>query len=142
MYLNWKKSLSPVRTETSLTDFSPPERIRDLERGNVSILTFKERDGKIDLRALLARLGKMSMTSVLVEGGAGIVGSMIRDRLVDKFYIFLAPKLLGGGDGLPMASGPGPRFMDKCLNLKEIKVRRFDGDVLIEGYPESTYHGE
>jgi diaminohydroxyphosphoribosylaminopyrimidine deaminase/5-amino-6-(5-phosphoribosylamino)uracil reductase len=124
------------KTIIAVSRLVPTEMMRDLEKENVSILTCKEKDGRIDLRDLLALLGKMSITSVLVEGGAGIVGSMIRDRLVDKFYIFHAPKLLGGSDGLPMASGPGPRFMDGCLNMKEVKVRRFDGDVLIEGYPE------
>jgi diaminohydroxyphosphoribosylaminopyrimidine deaminase/5-amino-6-(5-phosphoribosylamino)uracil reductase len=59
---------------------------------------------------------------------------MIRDRLIDKFYIFKAPKVLGGQDGMPMASGSGARKMDDALRLKDIKVRRFGDDVLIEGY--------
>ena len=54
----------------------------------------------------------------------------------DKFYIFTAPKILGGDDGIPMASGPGPQMMDGSLKLKDIKVKRFGDDVLIRGYPD------
>ena len=81
-------------------------------------------------------LGKKSITSVLLEGGATLMGAMIRERLVDKFCIFKAPKILGGGDGRPMALGPGPTRMDQSVPLKDVRVRRFGEDLLITGYPE------
>ncbi len=112
----------------------PGERVRRFEGKGISTLRCPTKEGRIDLEALLDLLGGMEMTSVLVEGGAGIMGSMIRDRLIDKFYIFKAPKVLGGQDGMPMASGSGPRKMDDALRLKDVKVRRFGDDVLIEGY--------
>jgi diaminohydroxyphosphoribosylaminopyrimidine deaminase/5-amino-6-(5-phosphoribosylamino)uracil reductase len=55
---------------------------------------------------------------------------------VDKFYLFKAPRLLGGGDGIPMASGPGPRMMKECVFLKDIRVKRFGDDILVVGYPD------
>ncbi len=91
--------------------------------------------GEIDLTALLEKLGKMGITSVLVEGGAMILGAMLRAHLVDKCYVFIAPKILGGGDGIPMAAGPGPETMEESLKLQHVKVRRFGDDVLIQGYP-------
>jgi diaminohydroxyphosphoribosylaminopyrimidine deaminase/5-amino-6-(5-phosphoribosylamino)uracil reductase len=81
-------------------------------------------------------LGGMDITSILVEGGSTLIGSMIREGLVDKFYIFKAPKILGGNDGIPMASGPGPRKMNDCLRLRDMKVRRFGDDILVRAYPE------
>lgn len=111
------------------------KRLESIESEGVSIIRCPVKKGLIDLKALFHRLGEMSLNSVLVEGGSGITGSLIRDRLVDKFYIFKAPKILGGEDGLPMASGRGAKRMDECLNLKEIKVRRFKEDILIAGYP-------
>ncbi len=112
------------------------EQVTGLKNDGVIPLICPVRDGRIDLGALLAGLGKMSITSVLVEGGATLMGSLIREGLVDKFYIFKAPKLLGGGDGIPMASGPGPGTMDQCLNLKDLRVRRFGDDLLFRGYPD------
>lgn len=104
----------------------------------VSTLVCPTRSGRIDLDALMAKLGEMSITSLLVEGGASITGSMLRERLIDKFYIFMAPKLLAGDDGIPMATGPGAEKMDESMILKEIKTRRFGDDILMRGYP--VYH--
>jgi len=63
------------------------------------------------------------------------MGAMIRERLVDKFCIFKAPKILGGSDGRPMAIGPGPSRMDQSIGLKDIQIKRFGEDLLITGYP-------
>jgi diaminohydroxyphosphoribosylaminopyrimidine deaminase/5-amino-6-(5-phosphoribosylamino)uracil reductase len=112
----------------------PGDRQR-FQGNGVSILACPVRAGKIDLKALMRRLGEMSIMSVLLEGGAAITGSMLREKLIDKFYIFKAPRLLGGDDGIPMAAGPGPERMDDSLVLKEIRVRRFGDDTLITGYP-------
>ena len=64
------------------------------------------------------------------------MGSMLRAKLIDKFLIFKAPKLLGGGDGIPMAAGKGPRRMDKSIGLKDVTVKKYGEDILISGYPE------
>ena len=109
--------------------------LRSFRETGVSTVTCPVREGKIDLEALMKQLGKMSVMSVLVEGGAALTGSMIRGRLIDKFYLFKAPRLLGGDDGIPMAVGPGPKKMEDSMVLKEIRVRRFGDDTLIRGYP-------
>jgi diaminohydroxyphosphoribosylaminopyrimidine deaminase/5-amino-6-(5-phosphoribosylamino)uracil reductase len=64
------------------------------------------------------------------------MGSLIRKNLVDKFYLFFAPKILGGGDGVPLAHGKGPKQIDDCLGLEEVRVRRFGDDLLVQGYPK------
>jgi diaminohydroxyphosphoribosylaminopyrimidine deaminase / 5-amino-6-(5-phosphoribosylamino)uracil reductase len=111
----------------------PAERLRRIEREGISILICPTKQDRIDLGVLLDLLGGRGMTSVLVEGGSAIMGSLISEGLIDKFYIFKAPKILGGNDGMPMASGSGPQKMDAALRLNDIKVRRFGDDVLIEG---------
>lgn len=110
-------------------------KVDALRRPGVSFIFSRTRRGKIDLGRVLDILAEKQITSLLVEGGASLAGSMIRERLVDKFYIFMAPKVLGGGDGVPLAAGKGARRMDRCVALRDIRVRRFDEDILIEGYP-------
>lgn len=110
--------------------------LKRVQREGVSIVTCPRKDGRIDLGALMDILGERSVMTLLVEGGASIIGSMLRERLIDKFYIFTAPKILGGNDGISMASGPGPKRIDDCLNLKAIEVKRFGGDRLTVGYPD------
>jgi diaminohydroxyphosphoribosylaminopyrimidine deaminase/5-amino-6-(5-phosphoribosylamino)uracil reductase len=111
-------------------------RLKKLHGKKVTFLMCPEKEGRIDLRALMGILGKRSIASVLLEGGATLMGAMIRERLVDKFCIFKAPKILGGSDGRPMALGKGPSRMDQSIVLKDTRIRRFGEDVLITGYPE------
>jgi len=132
------KIVTQRSTADTLIVIGQNERTGDREAfqtQGVSILVCPAKGGRIDLSALMTRLGEMSVSSLLVEGGAAITGTMLRERLIDKFYIFVAPKLLGGDDGIPMAAGPGPKTMDASLVLKEIKVKRFGDDTLIRGYP-------
>jgi len=109
------------------------KKIEDL---GARVVNCQIRNGRIDLADLLDELAKMSMSSVLVEGGATLFGSIIREELVDKYYMFLAPKILGGDNGVPFARGPGSDSIENCVLLKDLMVRRFDDDIMIEAYPQ------
>lgn len=112
---------------------SKRKKIEDL---GAQVISCQIRNGRIDLADLLDQLAKMSISSILVEGGATLFGAMIREELVDKYYIFLAPKILGGDNGVPFARGPGCDSIDNCVLLKDVMVRRFDDDIMIEAYPQ------
>jgi diaminohydroxyphosphoribosylaminopyrimidine deaminase / 5-amino-6-(5-phosphoribosylamino)uracil reductase len=115
-------------------DKAPRARLRAFEKNGVSIMTCHTKHNRIDLTALMDALGKMSIVTLLVEGGSELMGSLMREKLIDKFYFFMAPKVLGGDDGIPMASGKGPIKMDESVGLKDVEVRRFGDDTLISGY--------
>ena len=121
-------------------DKVPSSDLKRIERNGVSPVVCPTRDGRLDLAALMDILGKMSVTSLLVEGGATLMGSMIRERLVDKFYIFKAPMMIAGDDGVPMSRGPGAEMVSESLMMKDIAVRRFGGDILVVGYPDYERH--
>jgi diaminohydroxyphosphoribosylaminopyrimidine deaminase/5-amino-6-(5-phosphoribosylamino)uracil reductase len=128
-----------LRSGTTLLAVGPQvkgEETKILREKGVSVLNCPVKAGKIDLDALMDILGGLDVASLLVEGGASIAGSLLRERLVDKFYIFVAPKILGGEDGVPMAAGPGSERMEECLRLKNIQMRRFGDDILLVGYPQ------
>lgn len=126
---------SDSETIVVVGDSVPDESWRDLDMHGVSVLPCPLKDKQIDLDALMDILGNMSITSILLEGGSGVMGSMMRAELIDKFYIFKAPKILGGNDGIPMAGGAGPTKMDESLSLRNIELERIGDDVLIIGYP-------
>lgn len=128
----------PHGSETliAVSEDVPSRRIERLKTKGISFLVCPKKEGRIDLIALMDMLGKRSITSVLLEGGATLMGAMIREKLVDKFCIFKAPKILGGSDGRPMALGQGPSKMDQSIPLKDIRIKRFGDDLLITGYPE------
>jgi len=100
----------------------------------VKIIDATLKDGRIDLNPLMDRLGEMGITSLLIEGGAKVAASALQAKIVDKINFFYAPKILAGDDGVPMCSGAGPELMAASIPVKDIRVRQFDSDILIEGY--------
>jgi diaminohydroxyphosphoribosylaminopyrimidine deaminase / 5-amino-6-(5-phosphoribosylamino)uracil reductase len=91
-------------------------------------------EGPGSLRRVLRDLARGGIKSVLIEGGGKIAASALRDRVVDRVALFLAPKLLGG-DGLPMIAGLGLKRMGEALVLRDVKVQALAPDWLIEGRP-------
>ncbi|NOY23122.1 MAG: bifunctional diaminohydroxyphosphoribosylaminopyrimidine deaminase/5-amino-6-(5-phosphoribosylamino)uracil reductase RibD [Acidobacteria bacterium] len=66
------------------------------------------------LTPLLKSFATMGLTSLLVEGGAGIFGAFTEQRLVDEFLIYVAPVILG--DGIPLFRMRG-RTMAEAIRL-------------------------
>lgn len=92
--------------------------------------------GRLDLPAVLDLLGRLKVTGVLVEGGGQVLASFLAAGLVDRMHLFLAPKFLGGDDGVPLFSGAGPEKMAGCTRLSGVSVRRLGEDILVTGRPE------
>ena len=112
-------------------DFAKVDRLKKLD---VNVMCMSLENSSVDFYRLMVSLGAKNITSLLIEGGGGIIGSAIQTGIVDKVLFFFAPKILGGDDGVPICRGAGPAAMQDCLDLKSIQTRRFDDDVLIEGY--------
>jgi diaminohydroxyphosphoribosylaminopyrimidine deaminase / 5-amino-6-(5-phosphoribosylamino)uracil reductase len=102
----------------------------------VTVLRCGAREGRVDLDDLLARLGALGLTHLLVEGGAEVHAAFLEARLVDRVIVHLAPKLLGGGKA--WLDGVGPARMADALALTGISVRRLGDDLAIEGRPAAA----
>jgi len=98
------------------------------------ILETKEKDGQISLRDMMKKLAHRQISSVLVEGGGTLVGSLFDEGLVDKVMFFISPKVIGGKDSLGSVMGKGAVRIDKAIKLKNISFKRLGEDFLIEGY--------
>jgi diaminohydroxyphosphoribosylaminopyrimidine deaminase/5-amino-6-(5-phosphoribosylamino)uracil reductase len=112
----------------------PQGKKRRLEKQGVSFLTVPLSAGRIDLDRLMPLMGAAKITSLLIEGGGGVIASAFRDRIVDKVIFFFAPKILGGDDGIPICRGPGPERMAECLKVKNMKAHNIGEDLVVEGY--------
>ena len=115
-----------------------PNRRRELERRRVQVCATPG-DGRPDLRAVLRELGKREITSVLLEAGAELNGAALESGVVDKVFLYYAPKILGGRDSLPMAAGRGIRSMSDALQVRRIRHYDFGPDFGIEGYLRDVY---
>ena len=88
----------------------------------------------IDLGELLRLLGKREVTSVLVEGGSGLFGSLFDRGLVDKVLAFISPIVIGGDGAKSAVGGNGVNTVAEALRLNRVKMIEFGDDILISGY--------
>ena len=98
-------------------------------------------DGRPDLRRIMQRLGEMEITSVLIEGGALVNWTALASGVVDKVFLYYAPKILAGTGSVPFASGAGFRRMSEAAHIKMLTVHRFGEDFAVEGYLRDPYEG-
>jgi diaminohydroxyphosphoribosylaminopyrimidine deaminase/5-amino-6-(5-phosphoribosylamino)uracil reductase len=90
-------------------------------------------DGRPDLTMVFRRLGELDITSVLVEGGAMVNWACLRADVIDKIWLFYAPKLLGGDGAVPFLSS-GHSQMSDATRVKNVALHRFGDDFAVEGY--------
>lgn len=105
-----------------------------IEKKGAKVIELPLKEGLIDFEQLIAYLGKIGITSLLIEGGSRVHGSAFKAGIVDKIYFFYGPKILGGDDGSPVCKGTGPALMRDAISVSNIKVRQFGDDVMVEGY--------
>src|SRR5512136_472792 len=74
---------SPSKAIIAATELASREKIEKLEERGVRILILDSREGRVDLKACLSKLGEMGITSLLVEGGSHINGSLLDEGLFD-----------------------------------------------------------
>ena len=90
-------------------------------------------DTALSLDAVLVELGRRRFTNVLVEGGAGLLGTVL-DGAADEFHIFIAPKLIGGNAALSPIGGIGSAVLADALALKRVTFVASGEDIYVHGF--------
>ena len=116
------------------TEKAGKDRIAEVKRTGAQVLICPEKDDMVDLPFLFARLGRMDIDGVLLEGGSTLAYSALREGLVDKVIAFVAPKILGGASAPSPVGGAGIAAMEDALCLYKMNVRKAGGDLMVEGY--------
>jgi diaminohydroxyphosphoribosylaminopyrimidine deaminase / 5-amino-6-(5-phosphoribosylamino)uracil reductase len=86
------------------------------------------------MEELLEFLGKREVTSVLVEGGGTLIGSLFDSGLVDKVVAFIAPMVIGGHNAILAVSGEGVERIGDAARLERVSIEKFGDDVMVSGY--------
>ncbi len=112
---------------------APGARRRRLQRAGALVLDVPGRGGRVGVGDLLRELGRRGITKVLVEGGSQVLGALLDARLADRLVLFVAGRVLGGGDALPVFGGKGVARLRDAARIKEMTVRPVGPDFQIEG---------
>jgi diaminohydroxyphosphoribosylaminopyrimidine deaminase/5-amino-6-(5-phosphoribosylamino)uracil reductase len=77
-----------------------PKDIERLKQLGADVKCLPNAAGKVDLAALLSDLGQRQVNELHIEAGSALNGSWLTAQLVDELLIYLAPKMLGAGQGM------------------------------------------
>jgi diaminohydroxyphosphoribosylaminopyrimidine deaminase/5-amino-6-(5-phosphoribosylamino)uracil reductase len=123
-----------ARVIVATTRAALPLRERRLQLSGAEVWRMPARGGRVDLQALARRLAAEEVTSVLVEGGPTVHGSMIEAGLADELQLFLAPSVLGGHGrrtAPSWAAGQGADRLAEAWKMRFVADPRRLGDDLL-----------
>ncbi len=95
-------------------------------------------DGRPDLNEVMRHLAEREITSVLIEGGATINWSALSSGVVDKLFLYYAPKILGEGS-VPFAANQGAGTHHGMIQARHIQLHQFGEDFAVEAYIHDPY---
>ncbi|MFC1952738.1 bifunctional diaminohydroxyphosphoribosylaminopyrimidine deaminase/5-amino-6-(5-phosphoribosylamino)uracil reductase RibD [Chloroflexota bacterium] len=110
------------------------EKKNEYSLGEIELLELPSEKGQIELDSLLKALGERKITSVLVEGGGILLGSLFDGGLVDKVIAFITPIIIGGSDAKTAVAGKGVDTVTNSLKLERVKTETFGDDLMVRGY--------
>lgn len=126
---NLKKGTKTILATTSKAD---RKRIRQFEKKGVEILSLREnRAHRVDLKNLLKKLGERNINSLLVEGGAEIITSFLKEKLADRIIVVIAPLIMG--QGLRSVKDLGIKKIEDLISFSSLKLYNLEKDLILNG---------
>ncbi|RJR22490.1 MAG: bifunctional diaminohydroxyphosphoribosylaminopyrimidine deaminase/5-amino-6-(5-phosphoribosylamino)uracil reductase RibD [Nitrospiraceae bacterium] len=122
------------KTLIATTKKADKRKLNSLLKKGIRVLLIKTKSGRVDLNCLMDELGRLDITTVMIEGGSSVAASALADRIVDKAMFFTAPKIIGGVNAIPSVGGKSPALLSEAIMLKDVQVTLLGDDMLIEGY--------
>ncbi len=111
-----------------------PERMSALQAAGARVYRCAQREGRVDLTALLSELARRGINEVLLETGATLAGAMLAEGLVDEIVLYQAPHLMGDA-GMGLFHLPAITAMVERIALEIVEVRRIGPDLRLRARP-------
>lgn len=106
----------------------------EVEKRGAEVLTIPGPFRRLDIAEVLARLGRRGIAHILVEGGTGLLTTMIERSLADKLFLTVSPRLIGGREAPSFLEGEGARLVKKAWRLGRLSAFPIGEDIIIQGY--------
>lgn len=107
------------------------EQKAELEVSGVEVLVVKERDGRLDLRDLMIKLGEKQIDGILLEGGSTLNYAALQEGIVNRIEAYVAPKIFGGAGFYTPVGGEGVELATEALGCKLISTEQIGQDILL-----------
>jgi diaminohydroxyphosphoribosylaminopyrimidine deaminase/5-amino-6-(5-phosphoribosylamino)uracil reductase len=104
------------------------EKIRKV--GNEVLVAPRGTDGLVDLRSLMKILADRGIASILVEGGAEVITSLLKEGLASRLVVIIAPLILG--KGMEGIGDLGIIDMSQAIRPSSREVKRIGEDVVFD----------
>ncbi|MFC1871457.1 bifunctional diaminohydroxyphosphoribosylaminopyrimidine deaminase/5-amino-6-(5-phosphoribosylamino)uracil reductase RibD [Chloroflexota bacterium] len=124
----------PGETLLAMSRRATPEQAAAFTRAGAELLELPKEDGMVDLARLFQVLGERQITSVLVEGGGTLLGSLFDQGLVDKVVAFIAPIIIGGETAMTPVAGKGASKLLDSIRLQRVRTELLGEDMMVSGY--------
>ena len=112
-----------------------PPTLSLLRQQNRQVITVQA-DTKVAWDAFLSEWGAKDITMLLLEGGGELAANALSCGIVNQIQFFIAPKIIGGRDSVPVVGGAAPATLADALRLRDIRIETVgDGEMLYVGYP-------
>jgi diaminohydroxyphosphoribosylaminopyrimidine deaminase/5-amino-6-(5-phosphoribosylamino)uracil reductase len=94
-----------------------------------------EGPARVDIRAVLADLASRGVMHLFVEGGSVVASLFLKEGLVDKLVLFIAPKVMGDLNGLGSFSEINIGGIKESYGFRIDEIVRLDPDLMLTLYP-------
>ena len=117
------------RTLVAVSNGASEKNIRNLKSLGVDVVKIGEH--RVALPALLEYLGSKGVSSIIVEGGATLLSTFFRSKLVDRLIVQYLPVIFGGSDTPAMVGGPALTSVDEAVLIRLVEVQRIGSHAVI-----------
>jgi len=124
----------PGEVLLALGKLTKPEEKAAFAQISAELLELPSAGGLVDLKGLLKALGEREITSVLVESGGTLLGSLFDNGLINKVIAFIAPIIIGGKEAKTAVGGKGVEKVVDSLKLERVSIEKFGDDLMFSGY--------
>lgn len=127
-------------TLIAVTQSAPPERMSMLEAAGAQVEVLPAGEGGVSVKALVTRLAERGIVSLLLEGGGTLGGAFASAGVIDRYVVYLAPKLIGGEGTTGLLEGWAAGTISEARQLEIESARRLGEDLVIVARPRTKVH--
>ena len=109
------------------------QKIASLQAVGAEVICFATDGGRVPLKSLWQELGRRNIQQLLLEGGAKLAAAAVKNGLIDRLVVFVAPKIVGGSSGFGIFSGAGCDKMLDAVVLQDVNYQHSGEDLMITG---------